>query len=44
MELIITAVVAFVAGYFLRPQVDKYRAEKRAKALGGGGPPPTVPK
>jgi hypothetical protein len=40
----IIAVVAFAAGYFARPAVDKYRAEKRAKALGGGGPPPTTPK
>lgn len=41
---IIIAVIAFVGGYFARPMVDKYRAEKRAKALGGGGPPPTTPK
>src|SRR6476661_1439950 len=36
---IIIAVAAFAAGYFVRPVVDKYRAEKRAKTLGGGGPP-----
>ncbi len=41
---VLVAVVAFAAGYFLRPQVDKYRTTKRASTLGGGGPPPTTPK